>query len=137
LSRLTSATQPFCRWCGKPLKKAARDVHILPMDTGATDAAMRATEYSRYIKTGTPPKTRVECQALTNLHVVSVSRSRGGKTISRFGEWDGESYEASWDYFCTSTCAAALGRAAVRDRDICGPAYNKAVSQAAKQGDQK
>lgn len=120
---IKSKTQPFCRWCGKPLRKFVRTVYIEKPDSVIGEMT---TGYSRVIKTDTPPTTKAECQKLTNQRVVSAKLRH--TAYPQFGEWDGESYEAVWDFFHSNECAAALGRAAVRDRDLCGPAYNKAVA---------
>lgn len=135
MRRITSATQPFCRWCGKALKKATRTVWIESVDSRNKDSC-RDSIYSRYVFVTPKPTSKAECQRLSNLHVISVQYvpeykmgDHVGRVVRSFGEWDGQSYETILDYFCSNVCAAALGRAAYRDRNICGPEYLKAIAE--------
>jgi hypothetical protein len=143
MGRLTSPTQPFCRWCGKPLRKFTRTVWIEKADSGRTEAGRAASDWSRYVFTDTPPTTKAECQALTNLRVISVHYTalyqdgeQVGRALRSFGEWDGESYLTVYDYFCSNPCAAELGRTVVRDRGLCGADYNKALREGGSHGPQ-
>lgn len=105
---------PCCCWCGGPIRKRTILVHIV---------AKRKPEYnqidtmfSRYIEVGDNwPKTKADCQKLTNKQVVSVSYSPKqdenynivGTQINRFGEWDGVSYED--EFFCNGDHAKRFG----------------------------
>jgi ribosomal protein L32 len=100
-----SATQPFCRTCGKPIRK-----HTVAWFCG--QSIERRDQFSRTV--AARPTTRAECQQLTNDRVISVSYSGDGdrRHIFRFGTWDGESYDD--EFFCTNACAISLAYASVR-----------------------
>lgn len=98
-----SRAQPRCRYCGTPIRKHVRTVWFVRPDQGGSDS-----DFVRYVRLapGEWPKTLAECQRLTNWKVVSVRRGMG-ETISRFGEWDGESW--SDEFFCNGGHAARMG----------------------------
>jgi hypothetical protein len=95
--------QPFCRCCGKPIRK-----RVITHYFGLTTP--RATSYS--VEHAEPAKTKAEAQRHLNGEVVSVRYGYQGQVIA--GVWDGESYED--ELFCTQTCAAAFGRMAAKAR---------------------
>lgn len=73
-------------------------------------------EYSwiLYVSEENRPRTKAECAKFSNHPVVSVRRGgigMGNERIGAFSVWDGESYQANYNYFCTIQCAAAFGRA--------------------------
>jgi hypothetical protein len=134
---IKSKTQPFCRWCGRKLRKATEDINLKTSD-GVGSFSNR-----NVVIVDPLPQTVAECVKHTNKTIVGVRRCKTydskndcytDRGIDRILTWDGDSYQSNWGYFCTNDCAAALGRAAV-GRDLCGPDYNKAVA-AAKKGDQ-
>lgn len=100
--------QPFCRCCGKPIRKRTRLVYI---ETKASDQRYDGS-FIRYavVAPDARPRTKADCQRLTNQQVVAVQRDDTKEFIRLFHEWDGESYQD--DLFCTGTCAQAFGRAA-------------------------
>lgn len=91
-----SATQPFCRCCGKPIPKTTDSV------------------YFGQGKLPDKPTTKEEAQRLVNAKIISVRRwtFQGEDFIHSVGTWDGESYRD--DTFCTVRCAEAFGRMAAR-----------------------
>lgn len=133
--KITAKEQPLCRWCGKPLRKASRTVHVeRAANEGKTHKA--ASNYSRAIFTDSPPTNKAECQKLTNQQVISVSYTplyedgeKIGRKLSSFGEWDGESYIGLGGFFCTSDCAMELGISAARHHNLAGTDYNKAMKK--------
>lgn len=127
MTTMTAKEPPLCRWCAKPLKKYLRTVYIEPLENEAAGGYVRSSNFARTIFTDTPPKTRAECQTLSNWQVVSVTNGDGG--IRQFREWDGESYDDAWDYFCSHRCAAATGRAAVRDHRWGSESYLQAIEK--------
>jgi hypothetical protein len=131
---VTAKVQPLCHWCGKPLAKASERKYLV-----TNPEAMKYQPDSKLLVERLP-QTKAEAQKLFNRTVISVKRCHYYSSVEKIEDigidevnlWDGESYKACWDYFCTNTCAAKMGRAAVRDRDLCGPNYNEARrSQAA------
>lgn len=91
-----SATQPFCRFCGGKIGKHTRTVWC------EGSLQVPTTSYSRSVDAA--PKTRAECQTLTNGQVISVHKGyRPERPIRSFSEWDGESYRDR--YFCKDKCA--------------------------------
>lgn len=115
-----STTQPHCRYCGKPIRKHTRTVWINGGFLPGNDS-----DSSRHVVVDPPPRTAADCERLTNWQVLSVRRSRGGDTISRFSEWDGESYAD--EFFCTGTCAQAMGYAACRTHNLATQSWRKAT----------
>lgn len=123
-----SSTQPFCRWCARPIRKDVR-THF-PRRHGAKEAPrvlnpQRAHDVVCY--------TREDCQRQVNESVISVVYSKHGEDgpryVASFNTWDGESYVDQ--FFCTNRCAQALGYAAARDpHRLCSEAYRKAVAKA-------
>lgn len=108
---------PLCRCCGKPIPK--RTVNHYPKPGH-----------------GKLPRSKEDCQRLTNHKVVSVSyhedtpymREKGfAGTVERFSTWDGESYTD--DLFCKTACAEAFGRMAATLDAITTKAYVAAMKR--------
>jgi hypothetical protein len=122
-----SAPAPRCRYCGGPIRKDVRTVWLHDRPLNEYERRDGGLTY-RHLRVDTLPRTKAECQTLTNWTVLSVKRDyRNGNVISRFGEWDGESYADP--YFCN-------GDHARRFAYICAEAgtatntYNKVVRAA-------
>lgn len=113
-----SKTQPYCRWCGKPIRKHT-ERHSLRGHNFET----------------AEPVTVEELKKTTNKQIVSVkyhyehekwedqrtdpsdiySRNyvrhvSGRRTVSVYTTWDGETYLD--EFFCNGPCENAMGRAA-------------------------
>jgi hypothetical protein len=108
---------PKCLCCNKPLRKATRTVWI----GKATDKIKHTDQSSHlrhvYLPEAERPTTLQQCQRLSNWQVVSIRKGYGGTdadrvAVGRFAEWDGESYESRFGYFCSVSCAATYGRRA-------------------------
>jgi hypothetical protein len=110
-----SATQPFCRTCGKPIRKYTRRVWIEKEEKHRAPAS----SFSRYV-VGVA-RTREDCARLSSMQVVSVTRAHDKEFILSFNEWDGESYAD--EFFCTSSCAAVMGYAACEKYNLSMPAW--------------
>jgi hypothetical protein len=94
-----SSAPPLCRYCGKPLAKRT------------------SSHYVKNDKYGEPfidsPKTKADCQKLTNETVISVAYHKrlrdgsGARHVWHYSTWDGESYESVYGagFFCTQVCA--------------------------------
>lgn len=100
----TSPTQPFCRCCGKPIKKTV----ITHYFAQPPHLAGGSSSWARY--RAEPATTKAEAQRLVNGRIVSTRKSYGGQVT--VGVWDGESY-VDGD-FCTDPCATAFGRMAAK-----------------------
>lgn len=140
-----SPTQPFCRYCGVPLKKRTETLYF----------GCAAIEVERFGDThrSERPTTRAEAQRLANMQIVSIrysttaSENAGIDTkvvmgreigsgrmmtrsiavpryIRRVTVWDGESYED--EFFCSNDHAQRFAYAAAR-AGMAMPAYNQAV----------
>lgn len=96
-----SATQPLCRYCGKPIGKYTTTTYF----NGRMVGSRRET-----------PRTKEEAQALVNQQIVSLRYSRYDpdsrvKTVGEpefdfvqwVGLWDGESYKD--EFFCSDVDA--------------------------------
>lgn len=104
---------PLCRYCGKPIAKRSRVVYL----------TLKITEYNRnhgdsivYKEVPEFPKSKAECQKITNRQVISVSwasvhNSETDTTtrpyINKFYDWDGESYID--EFFCNGDHAKRFG----------------------------
>jgi len=124
---MKSNTQPYCRWCGKPLRKDT-EWHYRGAD--------RANKANRL-------HSKADCQRQVNQKVISVKYHQdyddwrgpshgepvGERYVYSFSTWDGESYEAA-DYtgfFCSNLCAFRLGVSAARDHHLASPDYNERI----------
>ena len=103
MSKVTSSTTPFCRWCAKPLKKITEDHYFGYKDD-------RSGLRSVYHKE--KPKSREEAARFANGKMVAIRYDKDG-TVYRATFWDGESYYARFEHFDKIECAAALGRSVV------------------------
>lgn len=131
---ITSKEQPLCRWCARPLKKFVRKVYLLTREPQSSETER---SWVRYLKCEAVPTTMAECQKLTNQVVVTAKLKKTAYPM--FGEWDGETYESTADYFCTLACSSAMGRAAVRSRDMASTSWIEAMKRrqkTAQKGDQ-
>lgn len=109
-------TRPVCPTCGKPAPALTTTVWVV---TNAQFAA-RDTRLSRTIVVPDGLWTIEDCRKHTNQKIVSViyshykpvGEARIRRHVTRFGEWDGESYWHHEDPFCTGKCAARFACAA-------------------------
>jgi hypothetical protein len=111
----TKSDKPlYCRTCGKPIRKWTVTVYVRKEPSKYDHEAA----WIRHAYVGDNwPKSKADCQKLTNQQILSVSYTPItkdgdviGQRLSHFGEWDGESYIDQ--YFCSNTCAQNMGRAA-------------------------
>jgi hypothetical protein len=113
-----SPTQPYCRWCGKPIAKRTTNIYFGRSNNLATDSICNRPE---------KPTSKAEVQRLINQQVVSVrwrDKPRGYADdgpperdyIWWAGVWDGESYED--EYFDRNQCAQDMGRSAVKHHNL-------------------
>ncbi|UTC29690.1 hypothetical protein BAJUN_00600 [Bajunvirus bajun] len=111
--------QPFCRNCGKPIKKKTHSIFF--------GQSARSDEFS----TCRPekPKSKDEVKRLVNEQVISVSWFRHGSDpyIVGANTWDGETYVD--DLFCTVRCGEAFGRVCASQQNLAMPAYHAAIAQ--------
>lgn len=56
-------------------------------------------------------RTRAECQAYTNMQIISHQKNLDGLIVS-FSAWDGQTFVN--EYFCRDKCAMAQGQASAR-----------------------
>lgn len=87
-------TQPFCRYCGKAIRKRTNSV----------------TCWGGKHPSGTILRSKEDCQRLSNEKVVSVSYHEG--VVWSFSTWDGESYVDR--FFCNDDHAKRFGYAAAK-----------------------
>lgn len=114
--RFVSPTQPYCRCCGKPIKK-----FTLRHSFGKSEYKDHGWSISRTEK----PMSKEELQRAVNGRIISFTWDHNTtydanyepvRTKTFIGEanvWDGETYEAQ--FFCTMRCAAAFGEMAARE----------------------
>jgi hypothetical protein len=117
-----SNTQPYCRMCGKPVRKHTTQHYVEhPMGRGRFDFDAELV-------------TREDLQKRTNQQIVSVKyhyeneeherasediydnrwtrHVSGRRTVYSYTTWDGESYVG--EFFCNGDCAEAMGYSAAR-----------------------
>jgi hypothetical protein len=97
--------QPFCRCCGKSIRKRVVTHYFGQTQGGGYSSVMHPEE----------AKTKADAQRHINGEIISLRYGYQGNAIA--GVWDGESYID--DLFCTVACASAFGRmAAVARPDL-------------------
>lgn len=96
-------TQPYCRVCGKPIRKRTTMVYVVPERTEYT----RDGSLIRYVVGSA--NSKADCAKLTNQTVTAIKKNEDG-SVHAFYEWDGERYVD--EFFCTGTCARYLAYAA-------------------------
>lgn len=97
-----SSTQPLCRCCGKKIAKWTTSAYL--WNAGGSNK-MADERLSRNVYIDDPaawPKTKADCQKISNQTVISIQRHGDGR-VWVFAEWDGESYKDGT--FCTNNCA--------------------------------
>jgi len=127
-----SSIAPLCRYCAKPIPKLTRNVSLR---TGAPQPSDNASApFSRTVRVAELPRSKAECQRLTNGHIVSVSyhrsevyRPEDKDRVDGFTEWDGESYRD--EFFCKGVCAQSFGYACARHGQAT-QRYNAAIRAA-------
>jgi hypothetical protein len=92
-----SKIQPYCRMCGKAIKKRTGIVNLQHPES--VTLLHMGGEFWRHVAGNAT--TKAECQRYTNHKVVSISRRPDG-SIRSFSEWDGESYVDP--FFCNGSC---------------------------------
>lgn len=91
--------QPYCRCCGKAIKKKVVTHYF-------GNSRERRTSYS--VEHTESATSREEAQRHVNGRIVSSKRGYQGQII--VGVWDGESYTDK--HFCSMRCGDAFGRMA-------------------------
>jgi hypothetical protein len=120
---IKSKTRPLCGCCGKPIQKLT----VMHWVTKKNPSVTRAPSATDHI-VDQLPETREDCQRLVGDTVVTLRRTVNG-AISRFGTWDGESWDTRYRYFCSNSCAADYGQLAFEKTTL----RTKAWSEAAKE----
>lgn len=118
-----SSTQPFCRYCGNPIRKATNTIWF-----GRESAS---TIHSSITRIPAFPVDQADAQRYSNARIVSVRYSvafqterQGHRYVETATTWDGESYQD--EFFDTGNCAQAFGRLMAR-LGHCTVKYNNAV----------
>ena len=106
-------SRPLCPVCGKQIPKLTTTVWC-NLDTTSAQARQSDSSWYRYLYLPERPRTKADCQRLSNQQVVSVSRALDPAFIDRFTEWDGESYWTASYPFCKPECATIFARAAYK-----------------------
>lgn len=96
-----STTQPHCRCCAKPIKKASKQ-HWFNRQRDETSSY--AVEHIA------KPTDRAGVEKLVNGKVISLSWVYNREYVSGANVWDGLSYVD--EFFCTMRCAASFGEMA-------------------------
>lgn len=127
--RVVHPQQPLCRCCGTKLKRST-EIHLFGIPAG--------TAPSTWGSYGTPhpetPSTRAEAQRYVNQRIVSSKKDYRGKLAVT--TWDGETYRAVQEFFCTLRCAADYGRFAVTYApDLQTQKYAQAILDLAGKGE--
>lgn len=104
-----SSTQPFCRCCGKAIRKYTTVISFGHEQPRREDFWESRTER---------PRDRKAAAAFTNQQIVSLSwcseyaAEKYGRYINKVTIWDGESYAE--EFFCTNRCAQALAHSVAK-----------------------
>ena len=132
-----SDKQPYCRWCGKAIRKAT-DYHIVSAPFDRSDDPVLTSQQ--------------DCQRQQNAKVVYVRYSREGdywhnravqegkikpedRLVSDYRTWDGESYED--EFFCTNTCAIRFARSIARNTSYATESYRQASRKEESHGTER
>ena len=127
-----SPLQPFCRYCGEPIRKYTTNVHVKRERT----ECHRNDLGSRYIYPDRDLKSKAECQSFTNQVVVSVAYTTdlkdgdpvpGTRRVSSFTEWDGERYQDQ--FFCSGEHAKNFGYVLARQTSYAMQPYHDAIAK--------
>jgi hypothetical protein len=127
----TSKEQPYCRACGRAIAKhtVRHSVHKKPTENQRSDPGWWHHVYADPL-----PKSKEECQPLTNGTITAVGYCRHGidaGTVDTFYVWDGETYNDQ--YFCTGECARNWGYAMAKGFPrITSKAYEAAIAKRIK-----
>jgi hypothetical protein len=125
-------SQPLCRYCGKPIAKASRQVWLVTGRPLTKAEKQSAPEIGRYVATLALPNSRDQCRKFTDGAVLSISRATWapGGGIDTFTEWDRHSYADP--YFCCAGHAKQMGYA-VAARGEATEAYEQALALQAEE----
>ena len=115
---------PLCRYCGKPLDRHVEWVHLV-------DETPRIPRQTRYVVGRAKSMSDCRRYAESKSKVISVTKHRDGHVI-KFSEWDGVSYEAVMDFFCTQKCAMMLAWSAVAHHGVTGARFQEETLNQAK-----
>ena len=91
--------RPRCAYCNKLAPKLTTTVYV----RSGTESVSEDGNWYRYVYVPVAPHSLHDCQQLSNQQVVSV-RYGFGNRVSRFSEWDGESYWLPKSPCCTVEC---------------------------------
>jgi hypothetical protein len=100
--------RPLCVYCGKPIPKLTTTVWV---GSASDKIKHQDSSWSRYVYPEEPLRSIAECRRLSNQQVISLHYGFGG-TVSRFAEWDGQTYWCASQPCCSGTCAVKFARAA-------------------------
>lgn len=117
-----SPEQPYCRWCGKPIRKYTTHHYVNhPMGKHRdfdADLVSRESLQKRTNERIVSVKYHYENESYEDLNPGEiydkriVRRVSGRRTVYSYTTWDGESYVN--EFFCNNDCEMALGRSAAR-----------------------
>lgn len=111
-----------CRYCGRPCKKKSLSHWF--------GEVRRQSDYERFHIER--PRSRAEAQRLVNGEIIQTrwAEDAEGRYIERIQVWDGESYMDP--FFCTDSCAAAMGRSVAKHHGFVTQSYTDAMEKARK-----
>jgi hypothetical protein len=127
---VTADRQPFCRCCGKAIRKWTKKHHF---------GSHVSSEDGNWTYHEARPVSAADAQrAAGNAKIISLrwsspyetEKNDGVAYVEQATTWDGESYED--DLFCTMRCAADFGRGIARTTTYATDAYRDAVAKLAE-----
>jgi hypothetical protein len=127
---VTADRQPFCRCCGKAIRKWTKKHHF---------GSHFSSEDGNWTYHEARPVSAADAQrAAGNAKIISLrwsspyetEKNDGVAYVEQATTWDGESYED--DLFCTMRCAADFGRGIARTTTYATDAYRDAVAKLAE-----
>jgi hypothetical protein len=101
--------RPRCAYCNKLAPKLTTTVWVHGADTKAEHRQSDGSWW-RHLYLPVQPRNIHDCQQLSNQEVLSV-RYGYGNIVSRFSEWDGESYWLPKSPCCTVECLQRYAQA--------------------------
>lgn len=129
-------TKPYCRYCGEPISKYTEATWVAK----APCTLPKPVPRTLYIDPDKLPRSKEDCERLTNNQVISVSYSyefedgvrTSRKYVACFTTWDGVTYVDPT--FCRKDHARRFGIMVARDYpDIASKTYHDKMRKRAEQ----